>query len=46
MILRSTFNVLVPVELPPFQGRQHYMHGFDAADPVMHHGPRQSHSLS
>ena len=36
-MLNSFFRPLVPVALP-YQGRQHYMHGFDLSAPVMLEG--------
>lgn len=33
-MLKSSFRALAPVDLP-YKGRQHYMHGFDLAAPVM-----------
>lgn len=38
MQLNSNFRRLVPVTLPPFQGRQLYMHTFDFANPLMKDG--------
>lgn len=35
MMLNSSFAPLGPVALPAYRGRQHYMHGFDAANPTM-----------